>query len=334
MALENVSLTLVGWVIIITMGVVAIGPVLLRATRLRKYKIFPDSELRFLIRFVRAVSFIFFIGILIEFISGLFFGVGLLDRSAITITWYVNRLVFLFGFLTLMFLPRYILSISKIRYMKRIQKFHKLDGKSGIKSIDSVDWDILNSIKSHGGDIENIKSHITWLKEDEIERRLHKLYFLDYIKFGGFNTYLTPQALDILNYPPVLFASDIDDKHVIKKLVEIKQILKKENTHGVLNESSKLLEWVLKNRIRKSHKHVTKIASSGKPLDSGTLGELIGESRRLNTITSFEDHLMTAINGLRKNIHARSKRAEITLEQAYYCYILTETVIKSLYSKR
>ncbi|MBI5332682.1 MAG: hypothetical protein HZB65_03855 [Candidatus Aenigmarchaeota archaeon] len=333
MVLENVSLSLLTWVIVLALVLIVAVSIAFRTTRLRKFKIFPVSELRFLIRFARIASFVLFIVLLMEVIAGAVFGKGLIDTAAVSLTWYVNKASFLGALIIVIFVPRYLFSIVRAKEMMKIEHNLKFDSASSAKAIDSVDWDILSAIKKYGGDLETIKNKLKWIEENDLESRINKLYFLNYLKIDGYDIHLTADALDALNLPAALFASTINDKHIIKKLAEIQIMLKKEDVNGVIVECSKLLETLLKDMFVKKFPDKEKIRS-GKPVEAATLGDLIGESREYKLITLFEDNVLTAVNDIRKSVHSKdSKMSSISLEKAYFCHSLTEIAVRSLCSK-
>ena len=333
MVLENVSLSLLTWVIVLALVLIVMVSVVFRATRLRKFRIFPVSELRFLVRFARIASFVLFIVVLMEIIAGIFFGKGLIDTTAVSLIWYINKTSFLGALAVVIFVPRYLFSIVRAKELVKIEHNVKFDSASSAKAIDSVDWDILSAIKKYGGDLETIKNKLKWIEENEIEARINKLYFLNYLKIDGYDIHLTADALDVLNLPAGLFASTINDKHIIKKLAEIQIMLKKEDVNGVIVECSKLLETLLKDMFVKRFPDKEKMRS-GKPVEAATLGDIIGESREYKLITLFEDSVLTAANDIRKSVHSKdSKMSSIPLEKAYFCHLLTEIAVRSLCSK-
>ena len=333
MVLENVSLSLLTWVIVVTLVFIVLASILLRTARFRKYKLFPMSELRFLIRFTRIVSFLLFIVVLMETVAGIVFGRGLIDISSVSLNWYLNKASFLSALATLIFVPRYLFSISRTRELINEKSDISMEKASSTKIIDSVDWNILDAIKRYGGDLETIKNQLKWIDEHELENKINKLHMFNYVKMDGYDIHLTSDALDALNLPPILFASTIDDKNVIKKLAEIKIIMRKEDANGVINESSKLLEWVLKKKMNNKFPDKDKIRS-GKPIEAATLGDLIGEVREHKLINTFQDSILTAINDVRKSIHSKDEKiSNISLEKAYFVQSLTEIAIRSLYSQ-
>ncbi|GEM_PF-5919540 len=333
MVLENVSISFLTWIIVATLVLIVLASVGLRISRFRKFKLFPVSELRFLIRFTRIIAFIFFVIVFMEFISGVVFGRGLIDTAIVSLSWYFNKVSFLVALSILMFVPRYLFSISRTRDVVSLKSDIKIDNTTSTKLIDSVDWDILSAIKKYGGDLEIIKNELKWIDETELENKINKLHLLGYVKMDGYDLHLTSDALDVLNLPPVLFASTINDKNVIKKLAEIKIVLKKEDANGVINECSKLLEWVLKKKIKNRLPDKEKV-KSGKSVEMATLGELIGDCRADGIINKFEDNILTAINDVRKNVHSvDNKMTSLSLEKAYFVHSLTEIAIRSLYSQ-
>ncbi|MFH0837340.1 MAG: hypothetical protein V1870_04380 [Candidatus Aenigmatarchaeota archaeon] len=330
MVLENVSLSLLTWVIVLALVLIVIVSVAFRTTKLRKFNIFPVSELRFFIRFARIASFVLFIVVLMELIAGIVFGNGLIDTTAVSLAWYINKISFLGALVVLIFVPRYIFSIVRTKELINVEHNIKLGNVSSTKIIDSIDWDILSAIKKYGGDLETIKNKLKWIEEADLENRINKLYFLNYLKMDGYDIHLTADALDVLNLPPALFASTINDRHVIKKLAEIQIMLKKEDVNGVIVECSKLLEMLLRNIFTKKFPDKTKIRS-GKPVEVATLGDLIGETREYKLITLFEDNILTAINDIRKSVHSKdSKMSSIPLEKAYFAHSLTEIAVRSM----
>ncbi len=115
MVLESVSLSLIVWGIVITLAIITFGPLFLRMTRLRKYKLFSASELHFSIRFTRMVSFVFLIAIFVETFNGVLFGVGIIDVRTVDITWYLSKIFFVVAFAALIFVPRHVFSFTKLR---------------------------------------------------------------------------------------------------------------------------------------------------------------------------------------------------------------------------
>ena len=116
-------------------------------------------------------------------------------------------------------------------------------------------------------------------------------------------------------------------------MAEIKILLKNENSNGVINECSKLLEWVLKKKIKEKMPNKEKVRS-GKPVELATLGELIGDCRLDGVINKFENNILTAINDVRKSVHSvEGDMSTVSLEKAYYVNSLTEIAIRSLYSE-
>src|SRR3989338_7662297 len=127
MVLENVSLSLLTWVIVLALVLIVIVSVVFRATRLRKFRIFPVSELRFLVRFARIASFVLFIVVLMEIIAGIFFGKGLIDTTAVSLIWYINKTSFLGALAVVIFVPRYLFSIVRAKELVKIEHNVKFD---------------------------------------------------------------------------------------------------------------------------------------------------------------------------------------------------------------
>jgi hypothetical protein len=323
-------------VLIWTTVVIIVIPLIFRLF-LKKYrisKIFSLEELRAIGKFGRSLSFILFVFYLMEGISGLIFGTTLLEKSPMGKDSSIHMVVSSFFFLFLFFVPRFFFSISTARDVAEIKEepeakdhIFSQTGKSGVRSLDSIDMEILGTIKSVGGDIEDIKSNLKWLDEDKIESKLRKLLLLQYINIIENMFILTADGLDVLNLPPVLFMSSIDRK-ITQKLSEIRVQLKREDSNGTVAECGKLLEEVLRKRLDEKG---IKTIKDGKPIEKATFGEMIGSCRDNEIIDPFQYNVLSAANEIRKSIHAKDGKIEsISVEKAYFVYTLTEIGVISL----
>lgn len=211
-------------------------------------------------------------------------------------------------------------------------------GKGSLKCIDSIDYEILNSIKAYGGVLSKIeKELLKWTDVRDIRRRIAKLGYLGYLDVTKDRIFITSEGLDVLNLPPVVFASRVEDREVLQKMAEIRAYIRRENTAGVISESSKLLEYVLKQEIKKSNRFSQEeFEKKWKPFHKATLGGLIAASREYKIINKFEDNVLSAFNELRKAcIHLENgKMRTPKIEEAYFAFTLAEIFIRSHFAPK
>ena len=210
---------------------------------------------------------------------------------------------------------------------------------SSFKLLDSIDLRILGAVERSGGDLAHVLLASESIAERELTARLKKLVLLRYVDFYRdwliYRFSLTASGQDVLNLPSSLFATTIDDPDVIRNLAEIKFLLSREQNAEVVVACTKLLERVLRQRIKAGDPELASIG--GKPFERATLGELIGQASRQGALARFEDHILNAINNLRSQrvVHAaQDGPTRVGVDDAFFVYTLTELSLKALYGAR
>ncbi len=210
---------------------------------------------------------------------------------------------------------------------------------TSFKLLDSIDLRILGAVDRSGGELSHVLLANESIAERELTARLKKLVLLRYVDFYRdwlvHRFSLTAAGQDVLNLPSSLFATTIDDPEVIRSLAEIKFLLSREQNAEVVVACTKLLERVLKQRLRAADPALASIG--GKPFDRATLGELVGHASRLGILARFEDHILNAINQLRSQrvVHAgEDGPTRVRVDDAFFVYTLTELGMKALFAEK
>ena len=211
--------------------------------------------------------------------------------------------------------------------------------KEGIKIIDSMDWEILNVVRTKGGSLLTIEEEaLKWTTWGELRRRIQKLLALGYLEVGEYEVLLTPEGMDILNLPPILLARRIDDPDILRKMARIRVYLRKGEAHSVIVESSKLLEDILRRRIKDEGLADEFRRRHPKGLEKATLGELIAgcSPNELNLIDKFETRVAYAFNEIRTaSVHpSKGVKKEAGIDEAYMAYTLLEVFVNHYFSRK
>ena len=125
----------------------------------------------------------------------------------------------------------------------------KIEYPTSEKIIDSIDIEILGTIRDIGGNPCNFLLEILELYPiDDTISRLSKLYSFGYIKlYRNGRVSITNLGLDTLNVPPVVFRSTIDPA-ISTKIAEVRMDLQNEKYYDVIVKTSKFFEGLTKKK--------------------------------------------------------------------------------------
>ncbi len=219
-------------------------------------------------------------------------------------------------------------------------------GQSPHLLADSIDREVLFSIREIGGDILDVEE---WLQKrglvpagEEYYRRIAKLAVLGLLSLNESDRriYLTSVGMDAVNIPASLFVSRIPED-VWNYMFNAKTSLWQEEWGNIVVETSKGLEASMKQILKtlisdpKSNWESVRKKFSAKPIDEWGAGSLLGALRELGFVrkNSFEDHLAGELVKLRNRVHAKDN-SSFGPDDADKCDIYLSLLMRSWYGRR
>lgn len=189
------------------------------------------------------------------------------------------------------------------------EKEPTFEGKVYVSGIDSADIEILSTIRELGSDYFLFIPSLTRLFSlDEILRRVGKLYALKYVRVHNNGVSITSEGFYALKLPPGMLRANIPPE-ISVRLIQTRFLLSEGNYSGVIDNVTKLFEYILKKEFQE--RYVDKLETEwsdlinrriiDQPFLRANLGHLRAAAMEKGILTQGDiyDHFISAFLKLR-----------------------------------